>query len=58
MNPFKRNIREDKKKAIKNMLAMGLKQSHIARILGISRQLVFYWVREIKKNGKAKNKRR
>jgi transposase-like protein len=40
---------EDKLKAIKGYMDMGLSQSEIGRMLGISKQLVRYWVLKIKK---------
>jgi len=43
---------EDKLKAIKGYMDMGLSQSEIGRMLGISKQLVRYWVLKIKEAGK------
>ena len=50
MKIFKVSSKE-KKQMINEYLGKGLSQSEIARMLGISRQLVRYWVGEINKNG-------
>jgi transposase-like protein len=43
---------DEKKQIINDYLYKGLSQSEIARILGISRQLVRYWVLKINKEKK------
>jgi transposase-like protein len=43
MNPFKKTSKE-KKEAIKYWIDKGLNQNQTAKQLGISRQLVRYWV--------------
>jgi len=53
-NPFKKT-KESKERVVGYWLKMGLSQSDIARQLGISRQLVRYWIGRIRKNGKARS---
>jgi len=43
---------EEKKQMIKEYIDRGNSQSETARILGISRQLVRYWILKIKKDRK------
>lgn len=50
MKPFKVSS-IDKKEMIREYLEHDLNQSEIARILGISRQLVRYWVNLIRVEG-------
>jgi transposase-like protein len=45
---------KDKKQMIQEYLEKGLSQSETARMLGISRQLVRYWVNRIRVNQKPK----
>jgi transposase-like protein len=40
----------DKKRIVKDYLNKGLSQQEIASILGISKQLVRYWVKKIKES--------